>query len=224
MLWKGSASGRVFIGRNRTLVVGIFAIIAAVSIQSTLMDTWTVMQKCTERLVTRDGQTYNAFPPGGGTFYPGSTHTVFCNYQQDIGQDLIFWARIYVDADLLPMPTHLKITNPEGHTVFEKDFTSSIVIANIHPKLYGNYTAAISNTQDPAERVQPRGLGYHVVYAFGHLTSHYSGVTNPTGDLVSGALFWSYFLQTGGLILIVYWIARSGYRRMKNEHNIEPNP
>jgi hypothetical protein len=222
MLRKGSASGRQFIRRNRILVIGIIAIIVAISIQLTLMDTWTIMQKCTERPVTIDGRTYNASPPGGGTFYPSDTHTITCNYQQDIEQDLIFWAKIYVDADLLPIPTHVTITNPEGQMVFEKEFTSSTVVAQINPQSFGNYTATITNTQDPSERVLPRGLGYHIVYAFGHLTSHYSGVNNAIGNIVSGALFWSRFMATGGVIIVIYWLARAGHRHMK-QHNIESN-
>jgi hypothetical protein len=222
MSGQDSAFVRRFVKKYRILFIGIFAIVTAISVQSTLIDTWNVMQKCTERVVTYEGRTYNAFPPGGGTFYPGSTYTVTCNYQQDIGQDLIFWAKLHIDADLLPIPTHVKLTNPEGETVFEKDFTSSTVIATIQPQTFGNYTATITNIQDPSERVVPRGMGYNVIFAFGHLTSHYSGVTNIIGDLVSGSLFWSYFMTTGGIILVVSWLGRAGYRNLK-QHEIESN-
>jgi hypothetical protein len=212
MLSEGKKSVNGFIRRNKILTIGIIAIVAGISMVSAARGVWDTMNHCTDRPVTIDGKSYNAFPPGGGSFDPGATFTAVCLYDREIGQDLIFWATIHVDAYSTAIPTHLEITDPDGNVVAAREFDSSRVVLNIGPEKFGNYTATITNTQDPADRIATRGVGYTIAYAFGHLTSGFSGVSNPAGDVIGAMVWWGYRIIIPGFIMVAYSVARMVYK------------
>ncbi len=212
MLRQGKTSLIGFVRSHKIFTIGIIAIVAGISMVSAARGVWDTMNHCTDRPVTIDGKSYNAFPPGGGSFDPGTTFITFCLYDREIGQDLIFWATIHVDAYSTAIPTHLEIMDPAGNVVAARDFDSSGVVLNIRPEQFGNYAATITNTQDPVDRIATRGVGYTIAYAFGHLTSGFSGVSNPAGDVIGAMVWWGYRIIIPGFIMVAYSVARIVYK------------
>lgn len=153
-------------------------------------------------------------------FEPGSTITHICNYKQDIGQDLIFWAILYVDGDRIGIPAHVEIRDPNGSLIASQDFNSDRIQLHGRPTSFGNYTASITNTQDKSERLPTKGVGYGIHYGLGHFTSSFQGVINPVGDLIVGMNFWSAFMIVPSIIILVIVGARAAYGLLKKQKNV----
>jgi hypothetical protein len=83
----------------------------------------------------------------------------------------------------------------------------------VKPEQFGEYTATVTNTQDPADRMETRvGYGYAIHYGFGHLTSHFEGVSNPIGDAIGGMVIWGQRIIIPGSIMVVYGVTRMIYK------------
>jgi hypothetical protein len=216
LLQEAKTASKKFVKSNKVLSIGILTLLISITLVSASSGTMEIMGKCTERIITVDGRSFNTYPPGTGSFEPGDSYTSVCNYNKDIGQDLYFWGHVWGGgADSDAVSTHLEIKDPNGNIIFENVYSTLDIAAQVKPTLYGNYSAQITNVQDPSERLNRREGSQSIYYGFGHLTSHYKGVDNPLGDTFSGMNLWGHILRSLAFYMIMFGIVSRGYKYYK---------
>jgi hypothetical protein len=193
--------------RNKVFSAGIIVLATAVVLISSAKGTLEVMSEC--------NFPGGVFPPGQGRFFPGSSYSITCDYKQDIGQDLIFWASIFQEPEPIAIPSHVVIRDPNNDVIVSENFHSSTIVVYIRPEIHGIYTATIISSEDPSSQPQT-GDPIFVRYALGHLTSTFPGVKNPLGDAISSMVYWGYVLILPGLILIGIAVAKMFYKSSKS--------
>lgn len=197
--------------KNRILVIGLLLLVITSLVQITTQDTLKTMREC---------YSPNNIVKGAGAFPSGATLTRTCSYEKDIGQDLIFWAKLHGDSYNEPIPVRLQIRDPNNHLIIDEEFNSSIVTVNVRPQIHGEYVASLTSFQNKSKLPSSSYLKYQVTAYFGHLTSHYAGVSNPLGSMIAGLAFWSVFFTTPAWIMILYGIVKLIYKGMKSRKGL----
>jgi len=157
-----------FVQKHKILFLGIIVFGIGIGLFGTSINFLEKMRLC---------ENYN-----GDHFMPTTVITVSCNVVGDVGQDLTLRIGFYPNGGSYPIqiPSHLEIKDPNGVTLYERDFDDKTIIS-FKPEMYGPYTATITSLEDENNRIHQ---GYtDIVYSLGFLTD-YDDVNNPVGNMI----------------------------------------
>ncbi|GEM_PF-4723050 len=205
---KAYASVIARLKTHRILVIGLVLLLFTSLVRTTTSDTLETMREC---------YAPDNIVKGAEAFPPGAKLTRICSYEKDIGQDLIFWAKLHGDSYNEPIPVLLEVRDPDNQLIVNKEFNSSIITLNVKPRMYGDYVATLTSFQNKSKLPSSSFLDYQVTGYFGHLTSHYTGVGNALGSTIAGLAFWSVFLTTPAWIMILYGSIKLIYKKVKSQ-------
>lgn len=194
-----------FVKKDKVLSITILVMIAAIAMVAASFNPLKVMSECYQ---------FGVFPPGRGEVVPGSSYSITCDYKQNIGQDLIFWARITQGPDVIALPSHVEIRDPDNKMVVSENHNSSTVIVYVKPESFGVYNATITSLDSSVMKV-PSDYRRFVSYGFGHLTSTFEGVRNPAGDTFYAMNIWGYTLISLSVMAFVFVGVRAAYKSLR---------
>jgi len=115
----------------------------------------------------------------GARFLPNTTIAVECNVESYFGQDLTLRSIFYSHggAEIIQIPAHLEIKDPNGLVLYDMDFNDKKIIS-FKPETHGTYTAIITSLEDENNRIHKGSP--QILYALGFLIE-YDDVNNPLG-------------------------------------------